>query len=56
MTAPRKLYGVSLKPRAKTPPRKLVEIPPSDARPGMLEAVRRAVVEHREVAERPPPL
>jgi hypothetical protein len=55
MTAPRKLYGVSLKPRPKTPARELVEIPAPEVRPDLLEAVRRSVVEHREMAERTPP-
>ena len=55
MTAPQKLYGVTLKPRVKTPPRKLIETAPSEARPDLLEAVRRAVVEQRELAERPSP-
>jgi hypothetical protein len=55
MTAPQKLYGLTLKPHAKTPPRKLVETPPSEARPDFLEAVRRAVVEQREISERASP-
>ena len=55
MTAPQKLYGVTLKPRAKAPPRRLIETPASEARPDLLEAVRRAVVEQRELAERPSP-
>jgi hypothetical protein len=55
MTAPQKLYGVTLKPRVKTPPRKLIETPPSEARPDLLEAVRRAVVEQRDTVERPSP-
>jgi hypothetical protein len=53
MTAPQKLYGVTLKPHAKVP-RKLIEIPASEARPDLLEAVRRAVAENREAAERRP--
>jgi hypothetical protein len=46
---------VTLKPRVKTPPRKLIETAPSEARPDLLEAVRRAVVEQRDIAERPSP-
>jgi hypothetical protein len=53
MTAPRKLYGLTLKPRAKTP-RKLTEFPTAEARPDLLEAVRRAVAENREAGERRP--
>jgi hypothetical protein len=53
MTAPQKLYGVTLKPHAKAP-RKLIEIPASEARPDLLEAVRRAVAETREAAEQRP--
>ncbi|WP_186308615.1 hypothetical protein [Paraburkholderia sp. BCC1885] len=55
MTAPQKLYGVTLKPRAKLPPRKLIETPASETHPDLLEAVRRAVIEQREMAERPSP-
>jgi hypothetical protein len=43
MTAPQKLYGVTLKPRAKTPPRRLIETPASETHPDLMEAVRRAV-------------
>jgi len=53
MTAPKKLYGVTLKPHAKAP-RKLIEVPDPEARPDLLEAVRRAVTENREVGERRP--
>jgi hypothetical protein len=53
MTAPRKLYGVTLKPHVKTP-RKLIEVPDPEARPDLLEAVRRAVAENREAGERRP--
>jgi hypothetical protein len=53
MTAPQKLYGVTLKPHARTP-RKLIEIPTTEARPDLLEAVRQAVAENREAAERRP--
>ena len=53
MTAPQKLYGVTLKPHAKAS-RKLIEIPASEARPDLLEAVRRAVAENREAAEQRP--
>jgi hypothetical protein len=55
MTAPQKVYGLTLKPRVKTPPRKLIETPASEAPPDLLEAVRRAVAEQREIAERPSP-
>lgn len=55
MTAPQKLYGLMLKPHVKTPPRKFIETPTSEARPDLLEAVRLAVVEQRELAERPSP-
>ncbi|MGF6239245.1 MULTISPECIES: hypothetical protein [Paraburkholderia] len=55
MTAPQKLYGVTLKPRAKTPPRRLIETPASETHPDLMEAVRRAVAEHRELADRPSP-
>ena len=53
MTAPRKLDGVTLKPHAKAP-RKLIEVPDPEARPDLLEAVRRAVAENREAAEQRP--
>lgn len=53
MTAPRKLYGVTLKPHVKTPPRKFVDAPPLEGRPDMLEAVRQAVAENRGMVERP---
>lgn len=53
MTAPQKLYGVTLKLHAKTP-RKLVEVPTPEARPDLLETVRRAVDENRESGERRP--
>lgn len=52
MTAPQKLYGVTLKPHTKIP-HKLIEIPTTEVRPDFLEAVRRAVAENREPAERP---
>jgi hypothetical protein len=51
MTAPQRLYGVTLKPRVKTL-HKLIEVPPADVRPDLMEAVRRAVAENREVGER----
>jgi hypothetical protein len=51
MTAPRKVYGLSLKPHAKIPPRKLIDAPAPEVRPDMLEAVRRAVVENREAVK-----
>ncbi len=53
MTAPQKLYGVTLKPHAKTP-RKLIEVPAPEARPDLLEAVRQAVAKNREAGERHP--
>jgi hypothetical protein len=53
MTAPQKLYGVSLKPRVKTPPRKLIQPAVPETHPDLLEAVRRAVIEQRELADRP---
>ena len=53
MTAPQKLYGVTLKPQAKVS-RKLIEVPGPKARPDLLEAVRRAVAENREGGERRP--
>jgi hypothetical protein len=53
MTAPQKLYGVTLKPHVKIP-RKLIEIPAPEARPDLLEAVRRTVAENREAGERRP--
>jgi hypothetical protein len=53
MTAPRKLYGVSLKPRVKTPPLKHLDAPAAEVLPDMLEAVRRAVAENRERVEQP---
>ncbi|CAE6764911.1 hypothetical protein R75461_03664 [Paraburkholderia nemoris] len=53
MTAPQKLYGVTLKPQAKAP-RKLIEVPDPEARPDFLEAVRRVVTENREAGERRP--
>lgn len=53
MTAPRKLYGVTLKPHVKTPPRKFIDVLPLERQPDMLEAVRQAVAENRERVERP---
>jgi hypothetical protein len=53
MTAPQKLDSVTLKPQARAP-RKLIEVPDPEARPDLLEAVRRAVTENREVGERRP--
>lgn len=53
MTAPPKLFGVTLKPQARAP-RKLIEVPDPEARPDLLEAVRRAVAENREAGERRP--
>ncbi|WP_165924066.1 hypothetical protein [Paraburkholderia sp. BL9I2N2] len=53
MTAPKKLYRLTLKPHAKTP-RKLTELPTAEARPDLLEAVRRAVAENQEAGERRP--
>lgn len=53
MTAPQKLYGVTLKPQARAP-RKLIEVPDPEVRPDLLEAVRRAVAENREPGERQP--
>lgn len=53
MTAPQKLFGVTLKLRAKTP-RKLIEVPAPEARLDLLEAVRRAIAENREAGERRP--
>jgi hypothetical protein len=53
MTAPQKPYGVTLKPQAKAP-RKLIEVPDPEARPDLLEAVRRVVAENREGGERRP--
>lgn len=50
MTAPQKLYGLTLKPHARTP-RKSTEVPAAEARPDLLEAVRRAVAENQEVGE-----
>ena len=54
MTAPRKLYGVTVKPHLKTPPRKSIDAQPPGGRPDMLEAVRQAVAENRQAVERPP--
>lgn len=54
MTAPRKLYSIVLKSRIKSPPSKSTDAPVTDSQPDMLEAVRRAVAENREMAERPP--
>ena len=51
MTAPQKIYGLTLKPHAKIP-HKLIEIPTAEARPDFMEAVRRAVAENREGGER----
>lgn len=53
MTALQKLFGVTLKPHAK-PPHKVIEVPAAEARPDLLEAVRRAVAENRQVGERRP--
>ncbi|MGF6723601.1 hypothetical protein P3T43_002956 [Paraburkholderia sp. GAS41] len=55
MTAPQKVYGLTLKPHVKIPSRKFIETPASEARPDLLEAVRRAVVEQRDLAERASP-
>jgi hypothetical protein len=52
MTAPQKLYDVTLKPHAKIFPRMPIEIPAPEAHPDLLEAVRRAVAENREAGER----
>jgi hypothetical protein len=53
MTAPQKLDGVTLKPQVRAP-RKLIEVPDPEARPDLLEAVRRVVAENREAGERRP--
>jgi hypothetical protein len=53
MTAPRKLYGMTLKPRTKAPPRKVIDVLATVGRPDVLEAVRRVLAEHRGVVERP---
>jgi hypothetical protein len=50
------VLSVTLKPRVKTRPRKLIETPASEARQDLLEAVRRTVVEQRETAERSSPV
>ncbi|CAG9252233.1 hypothetical protein PUN4_180130 [Paraburkholderia unamae] len=54
MTAPQKLYGLTLKPHVKTP-HKLTEVPTAEARPDLMEAVRRAVAENQQAGEWRPP-
>ncbi|MBB5541655.1 hypothetical protein [Paraburkholderia fungorum] len=51
MTAPQKPFGVTLKPQARAP-RKLIEVPDPEARPDLMEAVRRVVTENREAGGR----
>jgi hypothetical protein len=42
MTAPQKVYGLTLKPHVKIPSRKFIETPASEARPDLLPSGGRA--------------
>jgi hypothetical protein len=52
MTAPRKLYGVSLKPRAKIPPRRKIDTPTPEGKQEARDILRQVVEEHRALIER----
>jgi hypothetical protein len=52
MTAPRKLYGVVLKPRVKIPPRKKIAPASPEASEESFVILRKVIQEHRAQTER----
>ncbi|MFP6562376.1 hypothetical protein WJ542_29350 [Paraburkholderia sp. B3] len=54
MTAPRKLDGVTLKPRVKIRPRRKIDIAAPEGKRDTRDILRQVVEEHREVIEHLP--
>ncbi len=52
MTAPRKVYGIFLKPRVRIAPRKKVDMATPEGKQEARDILRQVIEEHREVIER----